>query len=217
MAKKREKMSCLTKISNFFYLLKLEDKDLVFFNKEKAVMWMNNGIRIGKFYKKKSWTRNQLSKHIREVRKQFPYKVIDFSEAKKMYDDYPLMKGSLDYEKLVERLKRGGVVYITCFRDTYPVKGEKYESYFINGSFGNVGKTVKLSWNEKRGVVQEYYNTCKPSEWYIDQDSIKMYRFADKKEIKRFWERREQYQFLQSCRECVYEELRRINEEIAKI
>lgn len=216
MKSKKRKIGFLSRISNFIYLFKRRKERLQFENRLLATRWMNNALCVAQCYRKRGWVRNQLAKHIRDIHDQYPYKIADYSEARNMYHEYPTIKGALDYNKLVERLKKGAHVYITYFRNQYPVRGERYESYFINGYLQEKSETVKLYWDEKREQIrQSYYNT--DLGFHLDKDSIKICRFATKREIKTFWNRKGQYDYLQSCKEVIYNELKKINQEINAI
>lgn len=210
------KMDFLSRVGNWIYLFKRRNQTIKFDSREQGINWIKSALYVSQCYKKKSWTRNQLAKHIRDIHRQYPYKIIDYSEAKKMYDEYPLMKGALDYDKLVERVKRGVNLYIKYFRTNYPVRGEKYESYYINGYYHKPNSIVQLYWNEERQQIRQKYYDCEMG-FNLNRDEIKMCRFATKKEIKFYWERRNQYDYLKSCKEMIYNELCKINEEINAI
>ena len=214
------KMTFLERLSNYLYLLKLKNTKLEFFDEIKAKNWIRNALQVAKNYKKRSWTRNELVKHIKQIRSQFPYRVESYTEAKTLYEQYYEMKGYVDYDKLIERLKKGAVIYLTKFIDRYPIKGERYSEYSINVSVGDnqIGKAVKLYYDDKRDKIMCLYSNRLNSEFfYCNKDYIKQYRFALKKEIRTFWAVREQLLQLISFREYLNEELRKVVSEISSL
>jgi len=212
------KMTFLERLSNYLYLLKLKNTKLEFFDEIKAKNWIRNALQVAKNYKKRSWTRNELVKHIKQIRSQFPYQVEDYTEAKRLYEQYNEVKGHIDYDKLLERLKKGAVIYITKFTDRYPIKGERYSEYSISVSVGGddqIGRAIKLYYDDKRDkVVCVHSNKPNSIVFYYDRDYIKQYRFALKKEIRTFWAVREQLLQLIRFREYLNEELRKVVNEI---
>ena len=214
------KMTFLERLSNYLYLLKLKNTKLEFFDEIKAKNWIRNALQVAKNYKKRSWTRNELVKHIKQIRSQFPYRVESYTEAKTLYEQYYEMKGYVDYDKLIERLKKGAVIYLTKFTDKIPVKGKRYCEYFIDLRIGSseIGKAVKLYYDDKKDRIMFLHSNKLNSEpFYCNKDYIKQYRFAFKKEIRTFWAVREQLLQLISFREYLNEELRKVVSEISSL
>lgn len=91
------------------------------------------------YVKGSTWFRNHTAKCIKIVRKKYPAQIIDYSKAKSLYVEMQNDGTILDASSLSPD------TYITCLRNEYTVKGEKYESYFINyTSCGEIGKAEKF-------------------------------------------------------------------------
>jgi len=78
-----------------------------------------------------------------KLRNMLPYEVIDFSKAKKAYEEFVAEGGIVN----IEDVKLGD--WVTCIRTGYsdiPAKGERYADYYLNGSgMGHIGEAYKIT------------------------------------------------------------------------
>jgi len=124
-------------------------------------------------------TRNLIASILKQIR---DYKVIDYSQAKEIYDEYWILENHIpSFEYLREKVKEGEV-WVTLFRNEYPVKGSRFCEYFINSSGGL--KTFKLSSEEKSyGFVSDpFVNEFGNS---ISEENLTQFKFATKEEIQK--------------------------------
>ena len=156
-------------------------------NRRTEIPKVDTSTLIGRtqtnYKRKNSWVRNQVALLIRKIRKEKPYKVIDYSKAKKFYETQP---EGID----ISKVKPGN--YVVKFTEEYAVKGKRYCEYYINFTSGldifEVGK-----WNEK---YESFALVDSKDRWGIysldEKDSV-MFRFATKEEIQEFKNRRKEY------------------------
>jgi hypothetical protein len=114
------------------------------------IVHMRNGLMPKSKYQKK---RDILAKIAKQIRKAHPYQPEDYSEEKLCYDNYHSRPDSIEsFESLVERVKQGPV-YLKKISHDYPVKGDRYGSYYINtcGGGDDIGIVIKAT-------SVEYYN-----------------------------------------------------------
>ena len=175
-------MKLTTHIRNVLFLRKEKE-----YNKE---LDYHRLIKVTKIeYKKKgSWVRNKVAQMMRWYRKENPYKVQDYSEAKLLFETQPQ---GIDYSKI----KVGQ--YITKFTEKYAVKGERWCEYYEMGRGGlgvaKVGEhNDRYDWWSLSTVGDEYFGT-------IDKDEVLMFRFATKEEVEEF--KRRQKEFKQKTKE----------------
>jgi hypothetical protein len=80
---------------------------------------------------------------VKKLRKKYPYEPIDYSADKKLYDEYFEMENCINsFDELIDKVEKEDV-YLTVFRTDSPIKGEEFNSYFVN-SKGYDGKYVVL-------------------------------------------------------------------------
>ena len=173
-------MRLTTHIRNFIFLWRQRNKTEIPKNADAEVI-----LRVTKstYKRKNSWVRNQVALLIRKIHKEKPYKVIDYSKAKELYETQP---APIDFSKV----KEGS--YVVKFTEEYAVKGKRWCEYYINFTSGldifEVGK-----WNEK---YESFALVDSKDRWGIysldEKDSV-MFRFATKEEIQEFKNRRKEY------------------------
>ena len=173
-------MKLTTHIRNLIFLWRENKKQDV--NLNLSIKHLLSGTKH-QYKIKNSWVRNQVALLIRKIRKEKPYKVIDYSKAKKFYETQP---EGID----ISKVKPGN--YVVKFTEEYAVKGKRYCEYYINFTSGldifEVGK-----WNEK---YESFALVDSKDRWGIysldEKDSV-MFRFATKEEIQEFKNRRKEY------------------------
>ena len=140
--------------------------------------------RVKHNYKRKnSWVRNQVALLIRKIRKEKPYKVIDYSKAKQFFESQP---EPIDFSKVSTGK------YVVKFTEEYAVKGKRWCEYYINFTSGldifEVGK-----WNEKYESFTLIDSKDRWGIYSLDREDDIMFRFATKEEIKDFKNRQKEY------------------------
>ena len=141
--------------------------------------------RVNHNYKRKnSWVRNQVALLIRKIRKEKPYKEIDYSKAKEFYENQP---EPIDFSKV----KEGS--YVVKFTEEYAVKGKRWCEYYINFTSGTgVFKVGK--WDDKWGYFRLEDYRGEDGIYSLDmEDDRKVFRFATKEEIEQFKIARKNY------------------------
>ena len=133
----------------------------------------------------KSFLSNLTAGLIKKLRIESPYRVKDFTEAKKMYDDYFKMEGSIKSIDEVLELIKTQDVFITFFRNDFSEKGTRYCEYNMGSSFGHPIPTVyKIEKNddylELKSLIIGSYNH------YFRSSFITMYRYSTQTEIERY-------------------------------
>ena len=169
-----------THIKNLIFLWRENRKEKVNLELDAELLLK----RTKNAYKRKnSWVRNQVALLIRKLRKEKPYRIQDYSEAKAKYDSIE----PIDLSKV----KVGS--YVFKFSREEPVKGERWCEYYINQS-GGEGIFKVDKWNEKWSYwsVEDYRgeDTFGNS---IDEGSSRSFRFATKEEIEEFKNRQKEY------------------------
>lgn len=166
----------------------------------KEIDWYN-ASNLSAFLKRMRKHRGKSNQRIRrnlvaavliKSRLKYKYQVQDWSEAKKMYDDYMAMDGAIkSITDVVTHMNAGKDVYVTKFRNEAPVKGDRRGSYFINGygmrEHKQVLKCVEIRKHEEDGRFwyirlespddKERYNTS------LDENSMTCHRYSTQKEI----------------------------------
>lgn len=173
-------MRITTHIRNIVFLWRENKRTRVPKNVDAEVI-----LRVTKntYKRKNSWVRNQVAQLIKKIRKEKPYKVIDYSKAKEFYENQP--KG-IDFGKV----KEGS--YVVKHTEEYAVKGKRYCEYYINFTSGTgVFKVGK--WNDRYESfrLEDYkdgYGYCS-----LDIEDSIMFRFATKEEIEQFKIARKNY------------------------
>ncbi len=135
------------------------------------------------YKRKNSWVRNQVALLIRKLRKEKPYRVQDYSEAKAKYDSIE----PIDLSKVTRRS------YVVKISREEPVKGKRWCEYYINQS-GGIGtyKIHKYNDEYKYWSVENY-----KGDWNhfttLKEESSRSFRFAAKEEIEEFKNRQKEY------------------------
>lgn len=134
--------------------------------------------------------RNLFALILRKCRADNPFQPKDFSESKKLYDEYFQMEGHIgSYRELIEKSESRKSFYVTKFRNGTPVKGDTFASYYTN-VIGCGGKNVvyKLGetdgrvlineerWIKLNGVGENYASS-------IDSKSFTSFRYSTNEEI----------------------------------
>lgn len=173
-------MTLATHISNCIFLWRENRKEKV-----NTKINIDNILKIvSRAYKRKnSWVRNQTAVLIRKLRKEKPYRIQDYSEAKLLYNSIT----PIDLSKI----KKGD--YVVKFSRKEPIKGKRWCEYYVNES-GVVGtyKIYKYNDNYDYWSVENYkedWNTMTS----LDEESSRSFRFATEAEIKDFENRRKKY------------------------
>lgn len=170
-------MNLITHIKNIIFLLKNKPSDKI--NLDRLVK------AVKRYYTKKdSWVRNRTALLIKKIRKEKPYKIIDYSEAKNKYDSITPIDMSL--------IKEGS--YVVKFSREEPVRGERYCEYFINQG-GTVGVYKVEKWNTTYNYwsVVNYKGDNNTFGNAINNKSIRSFRFATQEEIEEFISREKEY------------------------
>ena len=136
--------------------------------------------RVKHNYKRKnSWVRNQVALLIRDIRKEKPYQIIDYSKAKALYENTI----PIDLSKV-----RVGS-YVVKYSEDCPVKGKRWCEYHINFSSGTgVFKVVSL---DKYTDLVSYRGES--SYRSLNEEWSRSFRFATKEEIEEFKIARKNY------------------------
>lgn len=143
-------------------------------------------------HKDRKIRRNLVAAIIKKSRLEYPYKVEDWSVAKKMWNGYFLIDGAIvSITDIITHMNAGKDIYVTKFRSEAPVKGDRRGSYFINsygcGDHKQVLKCVEIKKHEEIDKFwyirlespndKERYNVS------LDEDSISCHRYSTQKEI----------------------------------
>ena len=173
-------MKLITHIRNLIFLWRQKDKTEIPKNADVDLF-----LRVMKnnYKRKNSWVRNQVALLIRKIRKEKPYKEIDYSKARQFYENQP---APIDFSKV----KEGS--YVVKFTEEYAVKGKRWCEYYINFTSGTgVFKVGK--WDDKWGYFRlEDYKGYDGTYSLDIEDSI-VFRFATKEEIEQFKIARKNY------------------------
>ena len=134
------------------------------------------------YTKKNSWVRNQVALLIRKIRKEKPYRIRDYSEAKLLYDSIT----PIDLSKI----KKGSYVYKISREE--PVKGKRYCEYYIN-QCGEEGVFQVQSFEEEYNFWYLLKHNGDSNYCGLCEERSRAYRFATNAEIKDFENRRKKY------------------------
>ena len=174
-------MKLITHIRNIIFLWRQRNKTEIPKNADAEVI-----LRVTKstYKRKNSWVRNQVALLIRKIRKEKPYRVIDYSKAKQFYENQP---EPIDFNQVSTGK------YVVKHTEEYAVKGKRWCEYYINFTSG-LGVFKVGEWNDKWGYfrLEDYrgdYGT-----YSLDmEDDRKVFRFATKEEIEQFKIARKNY------------------------
>ena len=137
------------------------------------------------YKRKNSWVRNQVALLIRKIRKEKPYKVIDYSKAKQFYENQPK---PIDFNKVTTGK------YVVKYTEEYAVKGKRWCEYYINFTSG-LGVFKVGEWDDKWGYFRLGDYRGDYGTYSLDmEDDHKVFRFAIKEEIKEFKNRQKEYE-----------------------
>ena len=174
-------MKLTTHIRNLIFLWRENKKQDV--NLNLSIKHLLSGTKH-QYKIKNSWVRNQVALLIRNIRKVKPYQIIDYSKAKKFYENQP---EPIDFSKVSTGK------YVVKYTEEYAVKGKRWCEYYINFTSG-LGVFKVGEWNDKWGYfrLEDYkgdYGT-----YSLDmEDDRKVFRFATKEEIEQFKIARKNY------------------------
>ena len=174
-------MKITTHIRNLIFLWRENKKQDV--NLNLSIKHLLSGTKH-QYKIKNSWVRNQVTLLIRKIRKEKPYKVIDYSKAKEIYENQP---EPIDFSKVSTGK------YVVKHTEEYATKGKRWCEYYINLTSG-LGVFKVGEWNDKWGYfrLEDYrgdYGT-----YSLDmEDDRKVFRFATKEEIEQFKIARKNY------------------------
>lgn len=173
-------MKLTTHIRNLIFLCKQRGKKRIPKNVDVEAM-----LKVAKntYKKKNSWVRNQIALLIRKIRKEKPYKIKGYSEAKWFYENQP---EGIDFSKV----KTGS--YVVKFTEEYAVKGKRWCEYYINFTSG-LGLFKVGEWNDKWEYfrLEDYRGDY--GSYSIDKYNSIVFRFATKEEVEGFKSRRKNY------------------------
>ena len=173
-------MKLTTHIRNLIFLWRQRSKTGIPKNADAEVV-----LKVTKnaYKRKNSWVRNQVALLIRKIRKEKPYKVIDYSKAKQFFENQP---APIDFSKV----KTGS--YVVKFTEEYAVKGKRWCEYYINFTSGT-GVFKVGEWNDKWEYfrLEDYRGDY--GGYSVDIEDSIMFRFATKEEIQEFKNRRKEY------------------------
>ena len=153
--------------------------------------------RVKHNYKRKnSWVRNQVALLIRKIHKEKPYKVIDYSKAKQLFESIEPLDTSL--------LSKHS--YITRVRTEYPVKGNRWCHYFINYSYGELDTYKMREDFEMENYLGNPFNFL--------PEYTRAFRFATKEEIRDFKNRQKEYKQKKEEIESLQKQITKLYKEI---
>jgi hypothetical protein len=173
-------MKQTTHIRNLIFLWRENKKEQVdlTLNIEKMLK-----VTKAAYKNKTSWVRNQVALLIRKIRKERPYVIQDYSEAKAKYDSIE----PIDLSKV----KKGS--YVVKISREQPVKGERWCEYYINQS-GREGtyKVDEWMWEWGFWCLKSYRGEDVFGN-RLNEASSRSFRFATKEEIEEFKNRQKEY------------------------
>jgi hypothetical protein len=166
-------MNILTHIRNIIFLWHENKKEKVMSNLNlKNLLYVTKST----YKKKNSWVRNQVALLIKRWRKENPYKIVDYSKAKALYENTI----PIDLSKV----KVGS--YVVKYSEDCPVKGKRWCEYYVNFSSG-IGIFKVTALNNLVSYRGESSYRSLNEEW------SRSFRFATKEEIEEFKIARKNY------------------------
>ena len=194
-------MKLTTHIRNLIFLWRQRNKTGIPKNADAEVI-----LRVTKntYKRKNSWVRNQVALLIRKIRKEKPYKIQDYSKAKKFYENQP---EPIDFSKVSTGK------YVVKHTEEYAVKGKRWCEYYIN--FTSVLGVFKVGeWNDRYESfrLEDYkdgYGYCS-----LDIEDSIMFRFATKEEIQEFKNRRKEYKQKKKEIEALQKQISKLYKEL---
>ena len=174
-------MELTTHIRNIIFLWRQRNKTEISKNADAEVI-----LKVTKntYKRKNSWVRNQVALLIRKIRKEKPYQIIDYSKAKKFYENQP---EPIDFSKVSTGK------YVVKYTEEYAVKGKRWCEYYINFTSG-LGVFKVGEWNDKWEYFRLENYKGDYGTYSLDmEDDRKVFRFATEDEIKEFKISRKNY------------------------
>ena len=195
-------MKLTTHIRNLIFLWRENKKQDV--NLNLSIKHLLSGTKH-QYKRKNSWVRNQVALLIRKIRKEKPYKIVDYSKAKELYNS----RTPIDLSKV----KPGDYVYKISREE--PVKGKHYCEYYINES-GTEGVYKIYKWNDgyKYWSVEDYTGNTNTFGNSLDEESFRSFRFATKEEIQEFKNRRKEYKTKKKEIEALQKQITKLYKEL---
>lgn len=167
--------------------------------------------------------RNALCFAIRKMRIENPYEPIDYSEIKQAYEDYFKSKGHIkSINEIIDNLNNYDI-FITSISGRYPVKGEKYNNYTWEHTYGRkMTYKCKAMYNntnldDKIILTLVLKSIRTESDKYIGPNDITGFRYATTDEIEKFKTIEARYNFLVKEREIHESEIELIDEKISDL
>ena len=186
-------MKITTHIRNLIFLWRENKKQDV--NLNLSIKHLLSGTKH-QYKIKNSWVRNQVALLIRKIHKEKPYKVIDYSKAKQLFESIE----PLDISLLSK------YSYITRVRAEYPVKGTRWCQYFINYSYGELDTYKMREDFEMEDYLGNPFNFL--------PEYTRAFRFATKEEIKDFKNRQKEYKQKKKEIESLQKQITKLYKEI---
>lgn len=135
------------------------------------------------FYKRKgTWQRKQFAKIIREIRKEKPYQVIDFSEAEKLFKS---QESRFNFREVQEGS------FVTKDKEQCAYRGTRFSHYFIDND-NRKGVFRVGGWQDswERYEITDYKGY---DAYGLREDNHYMFRMSTPKEIEEFKSRQKEY------------------------
>ena len=161
--------------------------------------------RVKHNYKRKnSWVRNQVALLIRKIRKEKPYKIVDYSKAKQFFESQP---EPIDFSKVSTGK------YVVKFTEEYAVKGKRWCEYHMNFDRG-LGTFKVGEWNDryKSFRLEDYKGDY--GYYSLDIEDSIMFRFATKEETQEFKNRRKEYKAKKKEIEVLQKQISKLYKEL---
>ena len=174
-------MKLTTHIRNIIFLCRENRREEI--KSKKADVEVVLRVAKNTYKRKNSWVRNQVALLIRKIRKEKPYKIQDYSKAKKFFENQP---EPIDFSKVSTGK------YVVKYTEEYAVKGKRYCEYYINFTFGT-GVFKVGEWNDKWGYFRLIDSEDRCGIYSLEERESIMFRFATKEEIKEFKIRQKEY------------------------
>ena len=194
-------MKVTTHIRNLIFLWRENKKQDV--NLNLSIKHLLSGTKH-QYKRKNSWVRNQVSLLIRKIRKEKPYKIQDYSKAKKFFENQP---EPIDFSKV----KTGS--HVVKHTEEYAVKGKRWCEYYINFTSGT-GIFEVDKWNDKYESFTLIDSKGRWGIYSLDEEEAIMFRFATKEEIKEFKIRQKEYKQKKKEIESLQKQLTKLYKEI---
>jgi hypothetical protein len=195
-------MKLATHIRNLIFLWRQRNKTEIKSKNIDAEIILR--VTKNNYKRKNSWVRNQVALLIRKIRKEKPYKVIDYSKAKQFFENQP---APIDFSKLSTKK------YVVKHSNQYAIKGKRWCEYYINFTLG-LGLFKVGEWNDKWEYfrLEDYKGDY--GNFSIDERESIMFRFATKEEIQEFKNRRKEYKAKKKEIEALQKQISKLYKEL---